>query len=67
MKRSDDNEDALKIRLQAYHKQTMPLVDYYKKRGIHSRVDASQHADTVFASIQAVFAGALSKDKVMFV
>ncbi|XP_072042449.1 adenylate kinase 2, mitochondrial-like isoform X2 [Amphiura filiformis] len=67
IKRSDDNEETLKSRLEAYHKQTAPLVDYYKKRSIHSRVDAAQHADQVFVSIQAVFAGALSKDKVMFV
>lgn len=67
IKRSDDNEEALKTRLLAYHKQTVPLVDYYKKRGIHSHVDAAKPADTVFACIQAAFAGALSKDKVMFV
>ena len=67
IKRSDDNEETLKSRLEAYHKQTAPLVDYYKKRGIHSRIDASQHADTVFTSIQTVFSGALSTDKGMFV
>ena len=33
MKRSDDNAEALKKRLQAYHEQTKPLVSYYNKRG----------------------------------
>ena len=32
MKRKDDNEEALKKRLDAFHKQTMPVVDYYSKQ-----------------------------------
>ncbi|XP_077989692.1 adenylate kinase-like isoform X2 [Glandiceps talaboti] len=55
IKRSDDNAETLKSRLVAYHKQTAPLVDYYKKRGLHSKVDAAQAPETVFASIQAAF------------
>jgi len=43
-RRSDDNVEALKKRLDAYHKQTVPLVDYYKKKGIHSVVEASKPA-----------------------
>ncbi|CAB0004047.1 unnamed protein product [Nesidiocoris tenuis] len=31
--RSDDNVDALKKRLEVYHNQTKPLVDYYSKQG----------------------------------
>ncbi|XP_070534458.1 adenylate kinase 2, mitochondrial-like isoform X3 [Ptychodera flava] len=67
IKRSDDNAETLKSRLEAYHKQTAPLVDYYQKKGIHTKVDASLAPDAVFASIQAAFSKALSKDKVMFV
>lgn len=66
IKRSDDNEDTLKKRLMAYHSQTVPLVDYYKKQGLHSKIDASLEPNTVFSSILAVFAQA-KKDKVMFV
>lgn len=50
----------------AYHSQTVPLVDYYKKQGLHSKIDASVEPNTVFSSILAVFAQA-KKDKVMFV
>jgi len=32
IQRSDDNEETLKKRLVNYHKQTAPVVDYYKKR-----------------------------------
>lgn len=47
IRRSDDNAEALKKRLESYHKQTKPLVHYYAKRGLHSRVDASKSADNV--------------------
>lgn len=67
VRRSDDNEKALKIRLEAYHTQTTPLVEYYRKRGIHSAVDASQTPDVVFASILAAFSKATCKDLVMFI
>nr|KAF6503791.1 adenylate kinase 2 [Rousettus aegyptiacus] len=60
VRRSDDNEKALKIRLEAYHTQTIPLVEYYRKRGIHSAIDASQTPDVVFASILAAFSKATS-------
>ncbi|XP_071955262.1 adenylate kinase 2, mitochondrial-like isoform X2 [Antedon mediterranea] len=66
MRRSDDNAETLGKRLQAYHSQTAPLVDYYKKRGIHYAIDASKKPDEVFTSILAVFAKASSKDQVMF-
>ncbi|QLL34823.1 hypothetical protein HG536_0H01980 [Torulaspora globosa] len=51
VQRSDDNADALKKRLQAYHEQTEPIVGFYKKTGIWSGVDASQPPATVWQSI----------------
>ncbi|XP_061296866.1 adenylate kinase 2, mitochondrial isoform X1 [Pezoporus flaviventris] len=61
IRRSDDNETALRTRLKAYHTQTSPLVSYYSKRGIHTAVDASQSPDVVFASILAAFSKATSE------
>ncbi|XP_033727767.1 adenylate kinase 2, mitochondrial-like isoform X3 [Pecten maximus] len=55
IRRSDDNEAALMKRLDSYHKQTKPLVDYYSKRNIHTAVDASQPPKVVFASIRKIF------------
>eukprot|EP00088_Acartia_fossae_P051990 TRINITY_DN5854_c0_g1_i1.p1 TRINITY_DN5854_c0_g1~~TRINITY_DN5854_c0_g1_i1.p1 ORF type:complete len:249 (-),score=58.97 TRINITY_DN5854_c0_g1_i1:343-1089(-) len=55
VKRSDDNPETLKKRLESYHSLTSPLVDYYKTRGIHHSVDASQPANTVFSNIHAIF------------
>uniref|UniRef100_M3XK55 Adenylate kinase 3 n=1 Tax=Latimeria chalumnae TaxID=7897 RepID=M3XK55_LATCH len=60
VKRSDDNENTLKSRLFAYHTQTTPLVNYYRKRGIHMAVDASLSPDVVFARILAAFSQATS-------
>lgn len=55
MRRSDDTAEALTRRLQAYHGQTRPLVDYYKQRGLHYRVDAAKAADEVFRRIDTIF------------
>lgn len=34
VQRPDDNEEALNIRLEAYSKQTKPLLDFYAKKGL---------------------------------
>lgn len=34
VQRPDDNEEALNIRLEAYTKQTKPLLDFYAKKGL---------------------------------
>lgn len=36
IRRADDNVDALKKRLESYHKQTSPLIDYYQKKGMYN-------------------------------
>lgn len=55
IKRTDDNVEALKKRLEAYHKQTSVLIDYYSKKGLHFKVDASKQAKDVFANIDSIF------------
>ncbi|KAF9961148.1 adenylate kinase [Mortierella alpina] len=55
VQRSDDNAEALKKRLVAYHKQTVPVVDYYKKKGLWSQVDAAQDPKLVWSSLLAIF------------
>lgn len=52
IQRSDDTEAALKKRLDVYHKQTSPLVDYYAKRGLLTTLSAEQKAEAVYAKIQ---------------
>ncbi|KAJ3096830.1 adenylate kinase [Phlyctochytrium planicorne] len=55
IQRSDDNADTLKKRLDSYHKQTVPVVDYYRKKGIWYGVDASQSPEVVWGSLSAIF------------
>ncbi|EKD00989.1 adenylate kinase [Trichosporon asahii var. asahii CBS 8904] len=54
IQRSDDNAEALQKRLVTYHKQTVPVVDYYRKTGIWAPVDAAQSPKLVWASISAI-------------
>eukprot|EP00026_Physarum_polycephalum_P016269 Phypoly_transcript_17142.p1 GENE.Phypoly_transcript_17142~~Phypoly_transcript_17142.p1 ORF type:complete len:244 (+),score=45.47 Phypoly_transcript_17142:42-734(+) len=54
--RSDDNPETLKKRLEAFHKNTQPVVDYYNKKGILSSIDATKSCDEVYSSIKAIFA-----------
>lgn len=58
MRRSDDNETTLRSRLDAYHRQTVPLVKYYQLRGLHTAIDAAQTPNVVLASIIAAFTSA---------
>jgi adenylate kinase len=54
IQRSDDNEEALKKRLDTYHKQTAPVSDYYRKTGIWKGVDASQEPGQVWKSLLGI-------------
>ncbi|KAI5692558.1 hypothetical protein M8J76_011075 [Diaphorina citri] len=69
IKRSDDNAEALKKRLESYHKQTTPLVDYYQKKGLHYQVDAAKSSREVFNMIDRVFQNCTKqrKDQVLFI
>ncbi|KAJ2906280.1 adenylate kinase cytosolic [Zalerion maritima] len=55
IQRSDDNPDALRKRLVTYHKQTAPVVGYYKNSGIWKGVDASQEPGQVWKDLLKVF------------
>ncbi|KAH0538369.1 adenylate kinase [Glutinoglossum americanum] len=55
IQRSDDNAETLKKRLATYHAQTSPVVDYYKKTGIWTGIDASQSPGMVWRSLLGVF------------
>ena len=53
-RRSDDNEETVRTRLDAYHTQTAPLADWYRHRDLFVAVDGDQDIDKVSASISAV-------------
>ncbi|WVR03416.1 adenylate kinase [Kwoniella sp. DSM 27419] len=57
IQRSDDNVETLRKRLSTYHAQTGPVVDYYKKTGVWTPVDAAQSPKLVWASIGKILEG----------
>lgn len=52
--RSDDNEETIKKRLDVYHNQTAPLIDWYENEGIHHHVEGLGTVDEIFDRICAV-------------
>ncbi len=49
--RDDDKPETVKKRLDVYHEQTQPLIDYYTKKGIIKDVDGTKLMDDVFNAI----------------
>ena len=49
--RSDDNEETIKKRLNVYHSQTAPLIDWYEKEGIHRHVEGLGTIDEIFGRV----------------
>lgn len=49
--RDDDKIETVKKRLDVYHEQTKPLIDYYKEVGVLAEVDGTQEMEAVFQSI----------------
>lgn len=52
-RRADDNEEAVRSRLVAYHGETAPLVNYYSERGKLRSVDGMGDLDQVARDIAA--------------
>lgn len=54
-RRADDNAETVKNRLNAYHLQTAPLIEYYKKQGKVSTVDGEAPIEKVSEQIDELF------------
>jgi adenylate kinase len=52
--RSDDTEETVRHRLEVFQRQTYPLLDYYRRRGILVRIDAVGPVDAITERIVAV-------------
>lgn len=46
--RKDDTVESLKVRLEEYRTSTMPVLEYYRKQGLVSMIDASQSIEDVW-------------------
>ena len=49
--RDDDKPETVKKRLDVYHDQTQPLIEYYKKAGVLAEVDGTFDMEEVFQAI----------------
>ena len=54
VKRSDDNESTVTNRLKTYDDQTLPILDYYRKKGIVKDVDAMKAINEVTGEIKSI-------------
>ncbi len=52
--RDDDRPETVQNRLNVYHEQTQPLIDFYQKKGVLKTVDGTKDMKDVFADIEAV-------------
>lgn len=52
--RDDDKPETVQKRLNVYHEQTKPLIDYYSKSGVLKEVDGTMEIDDVFQAITEI-------------
>jgi adenylate kinase len=55
-RREDDEPEKVKKRLETYHRETEPLIDYYDERGLLRRFDGTRDANEVHDHIRATLA-----------
>lgn len=52
--RSDDKPETVQDRLNVYHKQTEPLISYYKNADVLREIDGTKELEEVFSDVVAV-------------
>ncbi len=52
--RDDDKPETVKKRLDVYHEQTQPLIDFYNNKGVLKEVDGTVAPDDVFKAIEEI-------------
>lgn len=52
--RDDDKPETVQNRLEVYHKQTQPLIEYYSKQNIMKEVDGTVDMEDVFKAITEI-------------
>ncbi len=56
IQRSDDQREAIEMRLRVYEEQTAPLIDFYEKRQVLSHLNGAEAVDTVYHNLVKVLA-----------
>lgn len=53
--RVDDNEETIKRRLETFHSQTKPVIDYYQKQNKVKHIQAEGSPEHVFEEVKKAF------------
>ncbi|XP_021728813.1 UMP-CMP kinase 3-like isoform X2 [Chenopodium quinoa] len=53
--RVDDNMDTIRKRLKVYKESTLPVIDYFAKKGKVRKINAERPVEEVFRSVEDVF------------
>jgi adenylate kinase len=56
--RADDNRETIRQRLEAYHKQTSPLIAYYRAQGTLVPLDGNKEPEAIAKDVAAILAKA---------
>jgi adenylate kinase len=59
--RSDDNEEVIRNRLREYNQKTLPVLQFYRDKGIYVEVDGTAGIDAVHQRISEIIRNELSK------
>lgn len=55
--RADDTEETFNKRFDTYQEATEPLIAYYEKKGVLSRVDSGENKEKTFSQIEKILRG----------
>lgn len=64
--RADDNELVIRKRMQEYQQKTIPVLKFYKERGICREIDGSQPIENVSLDIKEIMAEEMKKSTLNF-
>ncbi|HLD13034.1 MAG TPA: nucleoside monophosphate kinase [Candidatus Nanoarchaeia archaeon] len=53
--RADDTPEGIQQRIEIYHTETEPVLNYYKKKGILEEVDGTPEPKTIFNQLRKLF------------
>jgi len=54
VRRADDSEDVVRKRISTYKKETLPLIDFYKKKGVLTAINGIHQENVVADKIEEV-------------
>lgn len=59
--RSDDNEEVIRTRLKEYYEKTLPVLNFYKEKGLYKEVNSMLSIEEVHQQIKEIIQAELSK------